>query len=128
MLKRESWFRGPLLSVLFFALLIGGIPSMAVGDYHLVVDPHQIEPREGPCQTPGLVYTSEGCLPPDYVQHHNNCDMYGDLGLAGGLLAAAGGLLAIIPEPVTTFVGGIVGLVGFGGLAAGTVLYIGNDC
>lgn len=102
---------------------------MAAADYpQSTTSAAQIKPLHGPCQTPGYVNTSSGCMSPEEMNHHNNCDMYGDLALAGGLLGAAGGLLAIIPEPVTTFVGGIVGLVGFGGLAAGTIAYIGNDC
>lgn len=28
-MRKNSWFRGPLLSGLFFALLIGGAPSIA---------------------------------------------------------------------------------------------------
>ncbi|MDE2976820.1 MAG: hypothetical protein OXU63_04785 [Acidobacteriota bacterium] len=127
-MRQESWFRGALLSVLFFALLSGGAPTAVAADLQSVASNHQIETTEGPCQQPGYVNTAGGCMPATEVTHHNNCDMYGDLALAGGLLGAAGGLLAIIPEPVTTFVGGLLGLVGFGGLAAGTIAYIGNDC
>lgn len=35
MLKADSWFRGALLSALFFALLIGGAPSMVAAEYPL---------------------------------------------------------------------------------------------
>ena len=33
-MRKETWFRGPLLSVLFFSLLIGGAPGVAMaGQY-----------------------------------------------------------------------------------------------
>jgi len=62
------------------------------------------------------------------MNHHNSCDMYSDLATMGGIMMGAGGLLAIIPEPVTTFMGGVLGLIGFGGLASGGIAYVANDC
>ena len=121
--------RGTLLSVLFFGLMVGGAPTMAAAEHpQSASSASQIKPRQGPCQTPGYVNTSSGCMSPDQMAHHNNCDMYSDLATVGGIVMGAGGLLVIIPEPITTFVGGVLGLIGFGGLATGGLAYVGNDC
>ncbi len=125
---REA-LRGALLSVLFFALLIGGAPGMVAADYpQSVTSAAQIKERHGPCQTPGYINTSSGCMSPDEMNHHNKCDMYQDAALVGGVGTLVSGGLALLPEPVTTFFGGI-GILAFGPTAiVGAGLYVWNDC
>ncbi len=127
-MRKETWFRGPLLSGLFFSLLIGGAPSIAAADLQSVSSAHQIKERQGPCQTPGHVNTSSGCISPNEMNHHNRCDMYGDAALLGGVGTIVSTGAVFLPELLTTFFGGL-GLLTFGPTAVvGGLGWVWNDC
>ncbi|MDE2976015.1 MAG: hypothetical protein OXU63_00675 [Acidobacteriota bacterium] len=125
---RET-LRGTLLSVLFFALLIGSAPTMAAADYpQSTTSAAQIKERHGPCQTPGYINTSSGCMSPEEMNHHNNCDIYGDAAILGGAGTIVSSAAVLLPEPISSFFGA-VGLAVFGPTAIiGAGLYVWNDC
>lgn len=87
-MKEDSWFRGTLLSVLFFGLMIGGsMPTMAVSDAG----------QNGPCTEWYRDGMSQPCSSPDAENTLDaGCKIFRDgdtatnFGTAGGVL---GGLL-----------------------------------
>ena len=119
-MRKDTWFRGPLLSVLFFGLMIGGVPTMATADLKSVSS--ALELLEGPCQNGG-VYTDRGCLPFNEVQDILACETSALMAAGGGAVALLGGLGAMFSGamgvwPITLLsagasaIGAFVGVVG----------------
>lgn len=130
---RES-LRGLLLSVLFFALLIGGAPSMAAADLHSASSAHT---SPGACNSNGGTWVGSGTA----ANPNGYCD-YGDsnsddtgagspawckVGAAAlgaiALDATGAAILAGMGATMATPIGWGLGVLGLG---AG--LYIGYKC
>ncbi len=116
---REA-LRGALLSVLFFGLMIGGGPGMVTAE--------KLEERHGPCQTPGHINTSGGCMSPEAFKQHNACDDAADNLAYMGIFGGAGFIASIIPEPFTSAAG--IGAMIWGGVHGimGGLGWVINDC
>lgn len=124
---RES-LRGLLLSALFFALLIGGAPTLAdASSPTSVTQAHKLKEQEGPCQNGGVL-TQEGCVSHDYFNQHNDCYAAGKRATIGGVIGGLGVLGMLIPEPITSgagmgaMIGGTIGVI-WGGIGL-----LANDC
>jgi hypothetical protein len=99
-MRNESWFRGPLLSVLFFGLLIGGAPSMAAA--------HSSKGADG-CTVHGC--TSDHKYT-DGSKHQTVCDSFQAMEDAGTGAMFVGGMFGIFGGPAGMGVGAIVGGAG----------------
>lgn len=104
--------RGALLSVLFFVLLWGSAPTMAAADLYSVSSAHA---SPGACNSNGGTWVDSDSAgnPNGYCNYgappqNPGCSMLEDLTDAAAWMAAAGGGLALIPEPATTAVGGMI--------------------
>ena len=112
-MRKDSWFRGALLSVLFFALLIGGAPGVALAGLH-----------DG-CQVDGCTSKHRWTKG---EKHKETCDaMAAVMGLGGGF-ATVGGMVAFFGGPAGMAVGGV--LAGMGATMSGVfgAGYLLNGC
>ncbi len=131
-MRKDSWVRGPLLSVLFFALLIGGAPTMATAEPPTSVTSSHTSP--GSCNSNGGTWVSGGTA----GNPNGYCD-YSDPGLSWDemvgtdpwcSLMRAGQTAASLDAALIGFIfGGPVGGVGAALLVGGMVeIYITYHC
>ena len=121
-MRKDSWYRGPLLSGLFFALLLGGGPGIAVATdaAQSVTQEQRWTMLEGPCQqgTDYVLTREVGCVPYTEFMRNNTCDQASDFMIVGGAGGIFGGLTM---NPVFLFGGAAVGFWGAG-------IWLFNDC
>lgn len=114
-MMRET-LRGTLLSVLFFGLMVGGLPTMARADVQQPTDDETITASYHN-QLARMIYD---LMVLRCEQLRNDMEDAGALG-------ALGTLLILIPDPATTTIGGILaGIAAWGALL--TYMEIVEDC
>ena len=128
-MRKDSWFRGTLLSVLFFTLILGSVPSAAAA--HL---------NQAQCDALGWDWTAHRPAGGGPVGHFtcevpDNTDACGSALKSmfwGGVITGAAGILGLIslvePTPAGEAATVVVGAVGTVKFTAGAAAYIANKC
>ena len=105
-MRKDSWFRGVLLSALFFALLIGGAPSIASA----IHTNGGITPGSGGeagANQGGTAHSTPPDRGPGLWNSFKNwaCGFSANTLLYGGIGAGIGGAMTVTPEPVSSVFG-----------------------
>jgi len=113
-MRKDSWYRGALLSVLFFFLLWGGAPTLATADlWWTSASSSEAEYEEvmrADCEAGGGEWIGSGVAGRcDYTALAEHCERLRRERTDAGVLAAAGGLLAMVPwfQGIGIVIGGI---------------------
>ena len=140
-MREDTWVRGALLSVLFFALMIGGAPGMAAasdsgrnefGDYTDARNAKECKAAGGTWETgrvrgaDGAFYHAGGNSGTCTKGRYERCKDSNETMIEGAGVAASGGISAVIP-PLAPLAPGIVAL-GSAMVLYGVFSWKGNDC
>lgn len=120
-MRKETRFRGPLLSVLFFSLLWGGFAPMASADLILASASSATGSYEdamrAECEAGGGEWVGSGVgAKCDYTALAAKCERMRRERTDAGVLATAGALIAVIPGGQA--IGLIIGVIGGWGVVA----------
>ena len=114
-MRQETWFRGPLLSVLFFSLLWGGgVPAVSADLLAVSASSGSTDYEDAmraECEAGGGEWVGSGVgAKCDYAKLAEECERMRRERTDAGVLAVAGGVIAAIPGGQA--IGLIVGIIG----------------